>query len=184
MSLSAVVSMSPLRITYLTSVGGGANSGSSGGGANSSSGGGGANSSSSGGGANNSTSGGGGANSGSIGGGANSSSSSGCGANSSSGDSGGSQSNHHATAYTGMEGNLQENMLHKRVVITFGSLIFTIHCFPSEWKLPLCGRITYRHSRWPKILNFLYSSNRFWWWSGRCRHCCSDFCFRVSAILR
>ena len=30
----------------------------------------------------------------------------------------------------------------------------------SEWKLPLCGRITYRHCRQPKLSNFLYLSNR------------------------
>ena len=29
------------------------------------------------------------------------------------------------------------------------------------------------------------SSNRlFWWRSGRCRHCCSDFCFSVPAITK
>ena len=30
----------------------------------------------------------------------------------------------------------------------------------SEWKLPLRGRITYRHSRWPMHQSFLYSPNR------------------------
>ena len=30
----------------------------------------------------------------------------------------------------------------------------------SEWKLPLRGRITYRHCRQPRLPNILYSSNR------------------------
>ena len=33
----------------------------------------------------------------------------------------------------------------------------------SEWKLPLRGRITYRHSRQPKHPNFIYSSNTTSW---------------------
>ena len=36
-------------------------------------------------------------------------------------------------------------------------------CTLSEWKLPLCGRITYRHCRQPKLPNFLYSSNTPSW---------------------
>ena len=37
----------------------------------------------------------------------------------------------------------------------------TIKRFPrSEWKLPLRGRITYRHCRQPKLPSFLYSSIR------------------------
>ena len=33
----------------------------------------------------------------------------------------------------------------------------------SEWKLPLRGRITYRHCRQPKLPSFLYSSNTTFW---------------------
>ena len=33
----------------------------------------------------------------------------------------------------------------------------------SEWKLPLRGRITYRHCRQPKLPSFLYSSNTTSW---------------------
>ena len=33
----------------------------------------------------------------------------------------------------------------------------------SEWKLPLRGRIICRHSRQPKLPNFLYSSNTTFW---------------------
>ena len=33
----------------------------------------------------------------------------------------------------------------------------------SEWKLPLRGRITYRHCRQPKLPNFIYSSNTTFW---------------------
>ena len=33
----------------------------------------------------------------------------------------------------------------------------------SEWKLPLHGRITYRHCRQPKLPSFLYSSNTTSW---------------------
>ena len=34
---------------------------------------------------------------------------------------------------------------------------------PSEWKLPLRGRITCRHCRQPKLPNFFYSSNTTSW---------------------
>ena len=33
----------------------------------------------------------------------------------------------------------------------------------SEWKLPLCGRIIYRHCWQPKLPTFLYSSNTTSW---------------------
>ena len=33
----------------------------------------------------------------------------------------------------------------------------------SEWKLPLRGRITYRHCRQPKLPSYLYSSNTTSW---------------------
>ena len=32
-----------------------------------------------------------------------------------------------------------------------------------EWKLPLCGRITYRHCRQTKLPDFIYSSNTTSW---------------------
>ena len=37
-------------------------------------------------------------------------------------------------------------------------------CSASEWKLPLCGRITYRNYRQPKRPNIIYSSYTTSWW--------------------
>ena len=53
----------------------------------------------------------------------------------------------------------------------------------SEWKLLLRGRITYRHCRQPKLLNFLYSSNHlFGGGAVDAGNAAPTFCFSVPAI--
>ena len=55
----------------------------------------------------------------------------------------------------------------------------------SEWKLTLCGRITYRHCRKPKLPNFLYSSNRLFGGEAvDAGNATPTFCFSVLAISK
>ena len=55
----------------------------------------------------------------------------------------------------------------------------------SEWKFPLCGRITYRHFRRPKLPNFLYLSNRlFGGGAADAGNAVPTFCFSVPAISK
>ena len=61
-------------------------------------------------------------------------------------------------------------------------LNFTLNLRP-EWMLPLRGRITYRHCRQQKLLNFLYSSNHlFGGGAVNVGNAIPTFCFSVSAI--
>ena len=55
----------------------------------------------------------------------------------------------------------------------------------SEWKLPLRGRITYRHCRQPKLPNLLYSSNcLLGGGTADAGNATPNFCFSVPAISK
>ena len=76
-------------------------------------------------------------------------------------------------------------LIHRQLEVFRPMQSITILLSGSEWKSPLCGRITYQHCRQPKHPNFLYSSNcPFGGRAADTGNATPTFCFSVSVISK